>query len=98
MALGIVLLICLLILLVGLVVMLLWNHVLSPVLEIKQVTYWQAVGILVLCKILFGGIRGGSHKHKRYKGQWQSKWMDMNEEDRHAFKSKWDDYCEKRQR
>lgn len=39
----------------------LWNGVLAEVLPVKAVTYWQALGLLVLSKILFGGFphRGG---------------------------------------
>lgn len=40
----------------------LWNCVLTDVLAVKAITYWQALGILLLSKILFGGFphgRGG---------------------------------------
>lgn len=33
----------------------LWNGVLTDVLGVKVITYWQALGLLVLAKILFGG-------------------------------------------
>jgi len=35
-----------------------WNNVLTVVLDVKAITYWQALGILVLSKILFGGFPG----------------------------------------
>lgn len=44
----------------------LWNCVLVDVLAVKAITYWQALGILVLAKILFGGFphrRGGPCGH-----------------------------------
>ena len=39
----------------------LWNAVLTDVLGVKALTYWQALGILALSRILFGGFprRGG---------------------------------------
>ena len=37
----------------------LWNGVLVDVLGVKAVTYWQALGIFVLAKILFVGFPGG---------------------------------------
>jgi len=40
------------------VVMLLWNSILPAVLHISAITIWQAAGILLLSKMLFGGIRG----------------------------------------
>jgi len=36
----------------------LWNVVLTDVLGVKTITYWQALGLLVLAKILFGGFPG----------------------------------------
>jgi hypothetical protein len=39
----------------GEVVKLLWNWLLPPLFGFRQVTFWQAVGMLALCRILFGG-------------------------------------------
>jgi hypothetical protein len=36
----------------------LWNGVLADVVGVKTITYWQALGILVLARILFGGFPG----------------------------------------
>jgi hypothetical protein len=36
----------------------LWNGVLAEVVTVKTITYWQALGILVLARILFGGFPG----------------------------------------
>ncbi|MCL4512305.1 MAG: hypothetical protein M1470_14790 [Bacteroidetes bacterium] len=40
----------------GLVLMLLWNSLLPIIFGIKAIGYWQAVGLLILSKVLFGGI------------------------------------------
>ena len=67
------------------VVMLLWNNLLPDIFHITAITYWQAAGLLVLCKILFGfgGPRGGHrgapwmrHKMERFKN------MSPEEQDR----------------
>lgn len=47
------------------VVMLLWNGVLAEVVPVSTVTYWQALGLLVLSKILFGGFRGKGGEYKK---------------------------------
>jgi hypothetical protein len=39
-------------------VMWLWNWLTPALFSWHVITYWQAAGILVLCKILFGGFRG----------------------------------------
>jgi uncharacterized membrane protein len=39
----------------GEVVSLLWNWLLPPLFGWREITVWQAIGILALCRILFGG-------------------------------------------
>jgi len=39
----------------GLVVYGLWNGVLTDVTGVKAITYWQALGLLVLARVLVGG-------------------------------------------
>jgi hypothetical protein len=39
----------------GEIVRLLWNWLLPPLLGWPQITFWQALGLLALCRILFGG-------------------------------------------
>ncbi len=79
----------------GSLVMLLWNAILPPVLGISTITFWQALGILVLSKILFGGFRGG-HGHSKYHGEWndwRGKWMQMSPEEREKMKADWRSRC-----
>jgi hypothetical protein len=40
----------------GEVVMHLWNWLLPMLFGWRQITFWQALGLLVLCRILFGGL------------------------------------------
>ncbi|NND08387.1 MAG: hypothetical protein HKN87_18565 [Saprospiraceae bacterium] len=78
----------------GVVVMLLWNAILPQVLGVRSISFWQAVGILVLAKILFGfppfGKGGGMHRGSR------SRWRHMSDEDKIKIKAKWRARCEKR--
>jgi len=48
-------------------VKLLWNWLLPPLFGWREVTFWQALGLLVLCRILFGsfGGRGGPRHTSR---------------------------------
>jgi len=77
------------------VVMFLWNHVLVAVTGVLAVDFWQAMGILVLSKILFGGFRGGNGFRGR--GPWnpemKEKWASMTEEERKNFKQEWRNRC-----
>jgi|SRR5580693_8992071 protein-S-isoprenylcysteine O-methyltransferase Ste14 len=57
----------------GAVVMLLWNAV-APVLfsTAHPIDYPHALGLLVLCRILFGGFRGHGWHGRRHFAQWQA--------------------------
>jgi hypothetical protein len=46
-------------------VMVLWNAILPAVLHTSMITFWQAAGILLLSRILFGGFKG---RHRRMGG------------------------------
>ena len=70
----------------------LWNHVLADVLGVKLITYWQALGILVLAKILFGGFPGRRcgpggppWRRRMMMDQWQSLTPEQREEMRRRF-------------
>src|SRR5437879_7359960 len=39
----------------GEIVTLLWNWLLPPLFGWRHITFWQAFGLLALCRILFGG-------------------------------------------
>jgi hypothetical protein len=47
--------------LAGWIVMLLWNWLMPEIFSLKQVTYWQAWGLLLLSSILFKGFGSKSH-------------------------------------
>ena len=44
-------------------VMLLWNWLMPPLFGRPEVTFWQGLGLLALCRILFGGM--GRHSVPR---------------------------------
>lgn len=80
----------------GGVVMLLWNGILPAVLGVSTITYWQAVGILVLSKILFGAFKG-HHRNSRCHSDrhiWRKKWMNMSPEEKEKMKAEWKNRCE----
>jgi hypothetical protein len=44
------------------IVMLLWNALIPSVIGWSAINYWQAAGILILARILFGSIGGLHHR------------------------------------
>jgi Ca2+/H+ antiporter, TMEM165/GDT1 family len=82
------------ILVFGSAVMLLWNNILAPVLNISTISFAQALGILILSKILFGGFRGGwGHRRHQWKQGMMQKWNTMTPVEREKFKEEWQKRC-----
>jgi hypothetical protein len=46
----------------GWAVMALWNWLMPDIFGLKRLSYWQAAGLLILCTILFKGLRFGSNQ------------------------------------
>jgi hypothetical protein len=76
----------------------LWNGVLTDVLAVKAITYWQALGILVLAKILFGGFpcrRGGPCGHFRDRmmsKRWEAATPEQREQMREEMRRRFGDW------
>lgn len=69
----------------GYVVMSLWNWLLPDLFGWQQVTFWQALGILALSRILFGGFgMHGGPRHMRHR--LSERWHSMSPEDRERFR------------
>jgi hypothetical protein len=69
----------LLALIFGYFVMLLWNAVMPGVMAVSSITYSQGVGMLLLARILVGGI--GRHGNRHGHGRWQRReaWREYEE-------------------
>ncbi len=80
--------------LIGWVVMSLWNCILVPVLAVNIITFWQALGILLLSKILFGGFsKGFGGRRHEWKEKMKNKLEGMNDEEREKFKQEFRNKC-----
>lgn len=80
----------------GFIVMSLWNAILPAVIGVKSISFWQALGILALSKILFGGVGRGSgwgHKRREWREKMKEKWSAMTPEQREQFQSEWKNRC-----
>lgn len=80
----------------GLLVMSLWNAILPEVIGVRSISFWQALGILLLSKILFGGFGSGRHNRHRGREKWiemKQKFAGMSAEEREKFKDEWKNRC-----
>jgi hypothetical protein len=64
----------------------LWNWLLPPLFGWRMIGFWQALGLLVLCRILFGGFgargMGRSNFRRRMWDRWDQRWQSMTPEER----------------
>lgn len=85
----------------GLAVMLLWNAVITEIFpSVQRLNYGRAVGLLVLCRILFGGFKGRpgfrQNDGARRGPPWREKMSRMTEEEREKFRAQWRERCQKK--
>ena len=70
----------------GYVVMSLWNWLMPALFGWHLITYWQALGVLVVSKFLFGGFRGGIQRNGRWRRRMRERWEGMTPEERERFR------------
>ena len=89
----------------GAVVMLLWNALMPQIFALPFLNYWQAVGLLILARVLFGGLGGIGHGIGRrgifgsgedrlfqHGNKLREKWMNMSADERKEFIEKEKDF------
>ncbi|HTX87478.1 MAG TPA: hypothetical protein VMC08_00685 [Bacteroidales bacterium] len=54
----------------GAVIMWLWNALMPVIFHLGVITYWQAVGLAILARLLFGSMHGHSHHRRGRCGPW----------------------------
>jgi hypothetical protein len=79
--------VCVAVLAFGFVTMHLWNWLMPAAFGLKAITFAQALGLLVLSKILFGGF----HRHGGRRPGWgrhmRERWEQMSPEERERFRA-----------
>lgn len=81
----------------GELVLQLWNWLLPSLFGWRQITFWQAIGLLALCRILVGGfgLHGGSRSHvgRRVADRVGERWERMTPEERERFRQRIRERC-----
>jgi uncharacterized membrane protein len=76
----------------GQIVKALWNSLLPPLFGWHTVTFWQALGLLVLCRVLFGGWSshggGRSRMRERMRRRMDERYAQMTPEERERFRER----------
>jgi hypothetical protein len=76
----------------GTVVQLLWNWLLPALFGFREITFWQAFGLLALSRILFGGFGLHGPRGPRIRGRMADRmaysWQRMTPEERERFRQR----------
>lgn len=72
--------------LVGFVVMYLWNWLAPELFGWHIISFWQALGVLALSRVLFGGFRGRHGPPTHWRGRMIQRWSQMTPEEREEFR------------
>lgn len=71
----------------------LWNLLLPHLLNVPRIRYWEALGLLALSRILFGGFHFRKPYPSSHRSAVREKFMQMSEEERQQFRNQWKNRC-----
>lgn len=79
------------VLIAGWVTMALWNALLPALFGVARIGWLQAVGLLVLGRLLFGGRVGrcGGGPGSMWRGRMMRRWEQMNPAEREQLRQRW---------
>ncbi len=78
----------------GFIIMALWNNILAVIIPVTIINFWQALGLFLLSRILFGGFPGkpgwAGHGRRRHEmAEMRNKWFNLSPEEKNQFKQDW---------
>jgi hypothetical protein len=89
----------------GEIVKSLWNWLVPPLFGLPLITFWQALALLILCRILFGGFGMSGGGHSQHRGsmadrmadraadRFADRWQNMSPEERDRFRQRVRERC-----
>ncbi len=80
----------------GLVVMGLWNWLVPALFGWGRIDFLQALALLILSRILFGGFRGPWGRGLAWRHRMQERWERMTPEEREKFRAGFHGHCGRR--
>lgn len=72
--------------LLSFLVMSLWNWLMPGLFALHRISFWQALGLLLLSKILFGGFHGRRGPHMHWRERMMERWAQMTPEEQAKFR------------
>jgi chromate transport protein ChrA len=71
----------------GFVTMGLWNSIVPEVFGARAITFWQALGLLILGRLLMGGLRGRGGHPFYWRHRFEERLEQMTPEEREKFRA-----------
>jgi len=72
----------------GEIVLHLWNWLLPPLFGWPEITFWKALGLLALCRILFGGFGFHGSGRSSMRRRMEERCENMTPEERERFRER----------
>ena len=73
----------------GLLVKSLWNWLMPELFGVHPITFWQALGVWLLSRLLLAGFHGRGRSHdRRWRGRVIDRWERMTPEEREKFRER----------
>ena len=73
--------------------MTLWNGLMPALFGWHAIGFWQAAGLLVLSRILFGGLRGRGGHPGHWRRRWTGRWEQMTPDEKEKFREGMKNRC-----
>ena len=77
----------------GFVVMWLWNWLMPDLFALSRISFWQALGLVILSKILFGGFHSHGSRRAHWRRRMRERWEQMTPEEREKFREGIGGFC-----
>ena len=74
--------------LVGFIIMWLWNGLMPKIFNLPLITYWQGLGLALLGRLILGGFGGGSNSDSKSKGKHKQRISHCED----AYEADWEKY------
>ena len=77
----------------GFVVMALWNWLMPALFGLRHIGFWQAVGLVILSKILFGSFHSHGGRRMHWRRRMRERWEHITPAEREKFQTNMRAWC-----
>lgn len=75
----------------------LWNQLMPEVFQLPEISYWQAMGLFILGRLLFGSFGFGKNRFKGGPPHMREQWSQLSADEKAELRERWKKRCSKRE-